>query len=87
MELMETVQLMLSNDYKDRFKGEHLQTKIRHNKLKAMCDKWDNDELDFEPTCPREIYNEQLSYMFSYLCVLEERAQLEGIDLNDVSKM
>lgn len=87
MELMETVQLMLSNDYKDRFKGEYLQTKIRHNKLKAMCDKWDNDELDFEPTCPREIYNEQLSYMFSYLCVLEERAQLEGIDLNDVSKM
>lgn len=77
MELMETVQLMLSNDYKDRFKGEYLQTKIRHNKLKAMCDKWDNDELDFEPTCPREIYNEQLSYMFSYLCVLEERAQLE----------
>ena len=87
MELMETVQLMLSNDYKDRFKGEYLQTKIRHNKLKAMCDKWDNDELDFEPTCPREIYNEQLSYMFSYLCVLEERAQLEGTNLNDVSKM
>ena len=87
MELVETVQLMLSNDYKDRFKGEYLQTKIRHNKLKTMCDKWDNDELDFKPTCPREIYNEQLSYMFSYLCVLEERAQLEGVDLNDVSKI
>lgn len=81
MELMDTVQLMLSNDYKERFIGEYVQTKIRYDKLKAMCDKWDSDELDFEPICPREIYSEQLNYMFSYLCVLEERAQLEGIDL------
>lgn len=41
MELNETVELMNSADYKDRFKGEYFQVKIRHDKLKAMCDKWD----------------------------------------------
>ena len=39
MELNETVELMNSADYKDRFKGEYFQVKIRYDKLKAMCEK------------------------------------------------
>lgn len=81
MELLDTVQLMLSNDYKDRFRGEYFQTKIRYDKLKAMCDKWDNGELDFEPTCDRMIYTTQLIAMESYLGMLSKRAKIEGIDL------
>lgn len=81
MELKDTVGLMTSEDYVMRFIAEYLQLKIRYEKLMNMCLKWDRDELDFNPTCPREIYTEQLRYMFSYLCILEERAQLEGIDL------
>ena len=81
MELRDTIDLMTSSDYKDRFRAEYVQLKIRYDKLMNMCLKWDKDELNFKPTCPREIYTEQLRYMFSYLCVLEERAQLEGVDL------
>jgi len=83
MELRDTVDLMLSDDYKDRFKAEYLQLKIRYEKLKVMLDKWDNDELDFTPTCPREIYDEQIDGMETYLDVLVDRANIEGIDLSD----
>ena len=82
MELRNTVDLMLSDDYKDRFKAEYLQLKIRYEKLKVMLDKWDNDELDFTPTCPREVYDEQIEGMETYLDVLVDRASIEGIDLS-----
>lgn len=36
MELKDTAALMCSDDYKDRFKAEYLQLKIRRDKLAAM---------------------------------------------------
>ena len=36
MELKETAKQMVSNDYKERFKAEYYQTKIRYEKLKAF---------------------------------------------------
>lgn len=36
MELNNTVELMNSSDYKDRFKAEYYQTKIRYEKLKKF---------------------------------------------------
>lgn len=39
MELMETVVLMCSADYKERFKAEYFQLKIRYEKLLTMCEK------------------------------------------------
>ena len=81
MEILDTVQLMLSNNYKERFKAEYWQLKIRYEKLKTMCEKWDNGELDFEPTCNREIYNEQIWNMYGYMKILEHRAEIEGIEL------
>lgn len=42
MKLSETVEMMNSADYKERFKAEYLQLKIRANGLKNMLDKWDN---------------------------------------------
>jgi hypothetical protein len=80
-DLKETVDLMLSEDYKDRFKAEFYQLKIRHDKLKIMLDKWDNGELDFKPTCPREMYDKQLAGMAQYLDVLADRAEIEHIVL------
>ena len=32
MELLDTVELMVSDDYKNRMKAEYLQTKIRYDK-------------------------------------------------------
>ena len=54
MELKDTVQMMNSADYKDRFEAEYYQIVIRYEKLKAMLEKWDKGELNFTPTCPRK---------------------------------
>jgi hypothetical protein len=80
-ELEDTVELMLSDDYKDRFLAEFRQLKIRYEKLRAMLSKWDDGDLDFEPTCPRDIYDKQIEGMEMYLDVLADRAEIEGIEL------
>lgn len=79
--LTETINLMTSSDYKDRFKAEYYQLKIRKDKLEEMTKKWDKGELNFTPTCSREIYQEQLSAMSKYMSILEHRAELEGVEL------
>lgn len=81
MELNETVELMNSADYKDRFKGEYFQVKIRHDKLKTMCENWDEGKLNFKPTCPREIYDLQLDVMKRYMDILVIRAKIENVEL------
>lgn len=81
MELKDTIKLMTSEDYKERFLAEYWQVKIRYNKLKNMVDNWDN--LNFRPTCSKFTYNLQLSYMEQYLDILKERAIWERIDLTD----
>lgn len=79
--LRDTVALMESSDYKDRFKGEYWQTKIRYDKLHKMVVKYEANTLDFTPTTPLDILKKQLSYMGMYLYTLELRAQLEGVEL------
>lgn len=79
MELNETIELMQSPDYKDRFVAEYYQNKIRHDKLTAMLANWDN--LKFIPTCPKSTYLLQLEFMKKYIDVLELRAVAEGIVL------
>ena len=83
MDLRDTIELMESEDYKDRFKAEFYQLKIRYTKLINLLDKWDNNELDFEPSCPRGVYDEQVDAMAKYLDVLADRAEMEGIELED----
>lgn len=77
--LAQTVGMMISEDYKERFKAEYYQLKIRKDKLQNMFDNWDN--LSFTPTCPKELYKVQLGLMDGYLRLLEERAKLEKVDL------
>lgn len=81
MELRDTVEMMNSADYKERFKAEYQQVVIRYQKLAAMLEKWDNGELNFTPTCPRSTYNMQVRAMKDYIAVLEARAVMEGVDL------
>ena len=81
MELKDTIEMMNSEDYKERFKAEYYQVKIRYDKLNTMLEKWDNGELNFKPTCERDIYNDQVYYMKEYLAILELRAKTEGIIL------
>ena len=59
MELKDTVELMNSKDYKERFKAEYLQAKIRYDKLDAMTVKYEAGTLNFTPSCPLELLKEQ----------------------------
>lgn len=79
--LNDTATMMASADYKERFKAEYYQLQTRTEKLQKMCDDWDNNKLNFTPTCPRSTYDLQLKFMTGYLAVLEMRAKIEGIQL------
>lgn len=77
VELFDTVDMMNSDDYKDRFMAEYYQLKIRYRKLCAMISAWDDDALSFVPSCPRSVYDMQLRAMRDYLSILEARAAIE----------
>lgn len=81
MELKDTVDLMNSEDYKDRFKAEYYQTKIRYDALHKMLTKMDAGTLDFTPSTPRLTLIAQQRHMNEYLNDLEVRAEIEGIDI------
>lgn len=81
MELKDTVNMMNSVDYKERFKAEYCQNVIRYEKLKSMLEKWDSGKLSFEPTCSRAIYDKQIKAMEDYIAVLEVRTVIEQIEL------
>lgn len=82
MELKDTIKLMWSADYKDRFKAEYYQLKIRKEKLSNMLNKYDEvDTLGFNPKCSYKLLSYQLECMNEYLEVLEERAKIEDIKL------
>lgn len=55
MELKDTVEMMTSSDYKERFKAEYYQLKLRYDKLALMITKWDEGTLGFEPSCSRTL--------------------------------
>jgi hypothetical protein len=81
MELNDTVEMMNSADYKERFKAEYYQMMIRYQKLKMILADWDRGVLGFQPTCPRSTYNLQMAAMTDYIAVLEARAVMEGVEL------
>lgn len=83
MELKDTVAMMDSSDYKERFKAEYFQLNIRYDKLKAMLLKHQNGALEFTPSCPISLLKDQEQYMRTYLAVLEDRAEIEGISLKE----
>lgn len=94
-ELKQTVGLMNSTDYKDRFKAEYYQTKIRYENLKAFCNRIEaaghmkNQDCHVDPSrikepehdCPYYLLREQQRVMGEYLNILEVRAVIEEIEL------
>jgi hypothetical protein len=95
MELKDTIEMMQSADYKERFKAEYYQTKIRYEKLKAFnnkieaahrsqCDPFQHPAKRLEEPkhdCPAEMLRQQQSIMGEYLHILELRAVIEGVEL------
>lgn len=86
-----TVAGMLSPDYKERFKAEYQQTKIRYEKLRAFCNRIEaamlTEHSDVKSVempqhdCPLDLLRDQQGHMGRYLHILEVRAVVEGIEL------
>ena len=81
MQLKDTVEMMESIDYKERFKAEYFQLEIRVNGLRNMLKKYKKGTLTFNPSCSYDLLNGQLKAMELYATYLDERAEIEEIDL------
>jgi hypothetical protein len=81
MNLGATSEMMISSDYKERFRAEYLQLKIRIDGLTAMLEKYKAGTLPFKPSCSYELLSKQLNTMALYKMCLEERAEIEKITL------
>jgi hypothetical protein len=84
MDLRETTKLMESEDYKERFKGEYAQTKIRFTKLDTAIQKLDANTLGYDPKSGYDLMVAQAQAMANYLKVLKTIAMVEDIDLEEV---
>lgn len=79
--LKDTVEMMNSEDYKERFIAEYYQVKIRYDKLDAMTVKYEAGTLNFTPDCSLELLKEQKAHMGMYIRCLKIRAEIESINL------
>ena len=83
--LADSVVLMQSNKYQDRFCAEYLQLRVRMEKLNKflteirMAEEMHNESPKHD--CPVELLEEQLYNMEQYKRSLEERAIIESIDV------
>ena len=84
MQLKDTIALMQSDDYKDRFKAEYCQVKIRRDRLHATLVKYESGTLEFKPYCTIDVLKKQESTMSEYLYWLEVRAKIENINLDSI---
>lgn len=83
MDLKDTVALMNSDDYKDRFKAEYWQLRHRLDKLNDMLKRYDKSELGFIPDTPILWLKQQADAMQDYLDALSVRCDYENIDVSE----
>lgn len=78
MELLDTIEMMKSDDYKERFKAEYYQLKIRLDRLNALVIK-KGIHSESVPETSYLMLKQQSIIMEAYLKCLDERAKHEGI--------
>lgn len=81
MKLTDTIPMMNSDDYRERFKAEYYQTRIRYEALRKTIAKYQAGTLQFQPTCSVELLKAQANAMLEYISFLEIRAEMERVDL------
>ena len=81
MEVKETIEMMNSDDFKERFKAEYYQVKERYDRLDDMTVKYEAGTLHFTPNCSLELLKEQKKHMGNYIRCLKIRAEIENIKL------
>ena len=84
--LSQTVELMDSNNYKERFIAEYAQIEIRTKRLERVLKSVEDKTCPkcFEPTCDIEILKSQFKTMNAYRATLIFRASIEEIELPEV---
>ena len=80
MELKDTVQLMLSDDWRDRLKAEHLQLTIRLHNLAAFINAANRDEKKYKSERDKFAMKKQYRAMVEYTIALEHRMEYAGIE-------
>lgn len=72
--LIDTIDLMVSDNDRDRLRAEYMQTKIRHDRMSdaLISGQKINDEY---------LFDVQFNIMKAYLSMLESRARKLGVDL------
>jgi hypothetical protein len=83
MKLSDTIDMMNSKDFKERFRAEYFQLVNRIDGLGAMLIKYRKGTLNFEPKCTLKLLDAQFNAMKTYATHLKERAKLEGISLDE----
>lgn len=84
MELDDTINGMISDDYKERFIAEYQQVAIRCNKLDNLIRLYKSGELEFTLNCSIDLLTSQLCAMKEYKELLEIRADIEDINIEEV---
>ena len=85
MDLMQTKEMMVSEDFKERFRAEYFQLKLRLEGLERMLVGYKNGTLSFKPICSYDLLKSQARIMAVYLETLEHRAEVEQIFLDDLT--
>ena len=67
--------------WEESFVKERSELLDRIYKLDMMLQKWETGKLDFEPKCPKKLFQRQLEVMIEYLYILRDRARIEGIEV------
>ena len=81
-DLKDTVNLMISDDYKDRLLAEYWQLKIKHQKLQVAIAR-KSQRLDRDTKTPIDALQTQSHVMERYLNLLRLRAREEGIIIGE----
>ena len=84
MKLSETITMMNSSDYKERFRAEYFQLQNRIDGLDKMLDGYRQGKLKYDPKCTIKLLDGQMNAMKIYKTHLEEIAKIEKISLEEV---
>lgn len=82
IDLSNTIEGMLSSDWKARLQAEWAQLCIRMERLDNFRDAFRKDEINFVPKWDERLLCDQLRAMRTYRDCLLQYAKLEGIELD-----
>ena len=68
-------------DWQQRFVREYTELLEKTIKLGNMLENW--NDLNFKPKCNKSLLTAQYNTMKIYLSILEERAVIEDVNLNE----